>query len=103
MPGGALWKGQPLKVRVFASAQRAARALARDVAQRVAADPALVLGLPTGATPIPFYRELAALYRAGPRRLFPRDAPSTSTSSSACPPTIRAATARSWIGICSIT
>jgi glucosamine-6-phosphate deaminase len=36
-----------------------ARALAADVAGEVRRRPRLVLGLPTGRTPVPFYRELA--------------------------------------------
>ena len=53
-----------MKVRVFSSSDRAARALARVVADAIRENPWLVLGLPTGRTPIPFYRELVALYRA---------------------------------------
>src|SRR6185503_12526205 len=51
--------------RIFASADRAARALALDIAARLAAQPALTLGLPTGRTPIPLYRELARLHAEG--------------------------------------
>jgi len=54
-----------LRVRVFQSADSLARALARDVAQAMAAAPSIVLGLPTGRTPIPLYRELVQLHRAG--------------------------------------
>jgi glucosamine-6-phosphate deaminase len=54
-----------VKVRVFSSPDRAARALARLVADTLLRKPSLVLGLPTGRTPVPFYRELVALYRAG--------------------------------------
>jgi glucosamine-6-phosphate deaminase len=54
---------RPLRVRLFSTAQSAARALARDVAKGLRANPRLVLGLPTGHTPIPFYQELAALSR----------------------------------------
>jgi glucosamine-6-phosphate deaminase len=50
------------RVRVFDSANALARALARDVARRLIGNPRLVLGLPTGRTPIPFYRELVRLY-----------------------------------------
>jgi glucosamine-6-phosphate deaminase len=53
-----------MRVRVFRSADALARALARDVALRLARNPRLVLGLPTGRTPIPFYEELVRLYRA---------------------------------------
>jgi glucosamine-6-phosphate deaminase len=51
-------------VRVFSSADGLARALARDVARRLAGNPRLVLGLPTGRTPIPFYEEIVRLYGA---------------------------------------
>jgi glucosamine-6-phosphate deaminase len=54
-----------MHVRIFATPQSLARALARSVAVAIAAQPSLVLGLPTGRTPIPFYRELIRLYRAG--------------------------------------
>lgn len=53
-----------MKIRVFRSPTPAARALARDIARAIARNPRLVLGLPTGRTPIPLYRELAALGRA---------------------------------------
>jgi glucosamine-6-phosphate deaminase len=53
-----------VKIRLFASAEAAARALARDVARSIAANPRLVMGLPTGRTPVPLYRELVTLYRA---------------------------------------
>lgn len=43
----------------------AARALAMDLVRAIEANPRLVLGLPTGRTPIPLYRELAALHAAG--------------------------------------
>jgi 6-phosphogluconolactonase/glucosamine-6-phosphate isomerase/deaminase len=49
-----------VKIRVFSSADAAARALARYVGAAIARNPRLVLGLPTGRTPIPFYHELAA-------------------------------------------
>jgi glucosamine-6-phosphate deaminase len=54
---------------VFPSAERAARALASDFARLVARRPAAVVGLPTGRTPIPFYRELVNLHRRGDLRL----------------------------------
>ena len=53
------------RVRVFSSADALARALALDVARRLTARPASVLGLPTGRTPIPLYRELVRLHRGG--------------------------------------
>jgi glucosamine-6-phosphate deaminase len=54
-----------MRVRIFISADAMARALARHVAGALKADPALVLGLPTGRTPVPLYRDLARLHRAG--------------------------------------
>lgn len=52
-----------MKVRVFPSASKAARALANEIARAVSRNPRLVLGLPTGRTSIPVYRELAAFAR----------------------------------------
>src|SRR5207245_4848359 len=54
-----------MRVRIFATPLAASRALARFIARGLAADPRLVLGLPTGRTPVPLYRELAALRRRG--------------------------------------
>jgi glucosamine-6-phosphate deaminase len=54
-----------VRIRVFDDAATLARALARDVSRRLAADAALVLGLPTGRTPVPLYRELVRLHRLG--------------------------------------
>jgi glucosamine-6-phosphate deaminase len=54
-----------VRVRVFDTAASLARAAARDVARALAAQPALVLGLPTGQTPIPLYVELVRLHAAG--------------------------------------
>jgi glucosamine-6-phosphate deaminase len=54
-----------MKISVYPSEKAAAAALARQLAARVAAKPDLVLGLPTGRTPIPLYRELVALFKAG--------------------------------------
>jgi glucosamine-6-phosphate deaminase len=53
-----------MRVRVFRSADALARALARDLSRQLAAKPATVLGLPTGRTPIPLYRELVRLFNA---------------------------------------
>ena len=66
------------RVRVFATAKALAGALAHDIAQRLSENPRLVLGLPTGRTPIPFYQDLVRLYRAG-RVDFPSESPTTST------------------------
>jgi len=54
-----------MRVRVFESAPALARALAASIARALAANPRAVLGLPTGRTPIPLYRELARLHAAG--------------------------------------
>ena len=50
---------------VFADALAVAQALARRLADAIAVHPDLVVGLPTGRTPILFYRQLVALFRAG--------------------------------------
>jgi glucosamine-6-phosphate deaminase len=54
-----------MRVRIFTTPQLVARALARNVARAISDRPTLVLGLPTGRTPIPFYRELSRLHRTG--------------------------------------
>ncbi len=54
-----------MHIRIFSTAESLAHALARNVARAVSVNPSLVLGLPTGRTPIPFYRELIRLHRAG--------------------------------------
>src|SRR3954470_6518891 len=54
-----------MRVRVFRDANTLARALATDIARQVTAHPAVVLGLPTGRTPIPLYREVVRLHQLG--------------------------------------
>jgi glucosamine-6-phosphate deaminase len=54
-----------LTVRTFDSPAAAARTLARHVAHALTLDPALVLGLPTGRTPVLLYAELASLCAGG--------------------------------------
>jgi glucosamine-6-phosphate deaminase len=54
-----------LRVKVFPTADRAARALAVEVARLIATKPTAVLALPTGRTPIPLYRELVRLHGMG--------------------------------------
>jgi glucosamine-6-phosphate deaminase len=49
------------RITVFPDARSAARLLAGRIAEALAADPSLVLGLPTGRTPIALYEELARL------------------------------------------
>lgn len=53
------------RVEVFPSDRAAARALARRIADAIAAKPTLVLGLPTGRTPVALYNELASLAAHG--------------------------------------
>lgn len=54
-----------MNIIVHPNEHAAARALAADLAARLAAKPRLVLGLPTGRTPIHLYRELVALAARG--------------------------------------
>jgi len=54
-----------MRIRIFSTPRAAARALAGELARTLRARPRLVLGLPTGRTPIPLYEELIALHRAG--------------------------------------
>ena len=54
-----------MRIRVFASASALARGLAGNIAGALASDPGLVLGLPTGRTPIPLYREIVGLHQTG--------------------------------------
>jgi len=54
-----------LIIRRFASPNTAAKALARYLARGLVANPRLVLGLPTGRTPIPLYAALVELHRSG--------------------------------------
>jgi glucosamine-6-phosphate deaminase len=52
-----------IRIRRFETPQSIARTLALDLAGEIAARPALVLGLPTGETPLPLYRELVRLHQ----------------------------------------
>src|SRR3954449_5856259 len=52
-------------IRVFPTPEALARAAAANIARALARHPSTVLGLPTGRTPIPLYRELALLHQAG--------------------------------------
>ncbi len=54
-----------MRVRLFVEARAATRSLAGKIAGAVRRNRRLVLGLPTGRTPIPLYRELANLHRRG--------------------------------------
>jgi len=58
---------RPMTVRtkIFTTPQAAARSLALAIARALAGNPRLVLGLPTGRTPVPLYRQLVALHQAG--------------------------------------
>jgi glucosamine-6-phosphate deaminase len=53
------------EVEIFPDEHALAKTLARRVADAIAANPRIVLGLPTGRTPIALYRELTALARGG--------------------------------------
>jgi len=53
-----------LTIRRFASPRSVARALAQHLAWCLVRNPRLVLGLPTGRTPVPLYAELVALHNA---------------------------------------
>jgi glucosamine-6-phosphate deaminase len=53
------------RVHVFPSDRAAARALARRILDALAVNPRLVLGLPTGRTPVGFYHELASRAAGG--------------------------------------
>ena len=54
-----------MRIRIFTTPKALGRAFAADIARALAANPTLVLGLPTGRTPIPLYQELMRLFRAG--------------------------------------
>ncbi|MFP2906504.1 glucosamine-6-phosphate deaminase [Pyxidicoccus sp. 3LFB2] len=54
-----------MKLRIFDTEQDAASACAAHLAEAVRAQPSLVLGLPTGRTPLNVYRELVALASRG--------------------------------------
>ena len=54
-----------MRVRIFETEERVARALASRIATLLTVQPGAVLGLPTGRTPIPMYRELVRLHRTG--------------------------------------
>lgn len=54
-----------MKISVHPSEKAAAREIARQFAARIAAKPDIVLGLATGRTPVPLYRELVSLFKAG--------------------------------------
>ena len=61
-----------VRIRTFATADRAALALARRIAGAVRRAPGLVLGLPTGRTPIPLYRRPGSAARPRSARLLAR-------------------------------
>ena len=54
-----------MHIHVFDTEHEVARALAAHVADAIAKTPSIVLGLPTGNTPIATYRELGRLHAAG--------------------------------------
>lgn len=54
-----------MQIVIYPSARGAAQAVAGFLAERIAGQPKLVLGLPTGRTPVPMYRELVRLHQRG--------------------------------------
>lgn len=54
-----------MKIRIFRTEEQLADALARCVVQHIQEQPKLVLGLPTGRTPLPLYRALVARHGKG--------------------------------------
>jgi glucosamine-6-phosphate deaminase len=54
-----------LKISVCQTEKAAAAALAKQIAERVAQKPDLVLGLPTGRTPIQLYKQIISRFKAG--------------------------------------
>jgi glucosamine-6-phosphate deaminase len=54
-----------VRVRIFADARTAAHTLAGEIARALTDHPQLVLGLPSGRTPIPLYHELGRLHALG--------------------------------------
>jgi glucosamine-6-phosphate deaminase len=54
-----------VNIRIFETPDDVARAVAQRVAEALRAKPAIVLGLPTGRTPIATYAELRQLHAAG--------------------------------------
>lgn len=53
------------RIEVFPDERAVARALARRILDAIAANPRLVLGLPTGRTPVALYKELSTLAGRG--------------------------------------
>jgi glucosamine-6-phosphate deaminase len=53
------------RVMIFPDEAAVARSLARRIVAAVEANPSLILGLPTGRTPLALYRELGVLHREG--------------------------------------
>ena len=54
-----------VRVEIFEDEDRLAEELARRIADALRREPSLVMGLPTGRTPIALYRELVRLFAAG--------------------------------------
>ena len=54
-----------MKIRIFRTEEQLADALARCVVENIQEQPKLVLGLPTGRTPLPLYRALEKEIRSG--------------------------------------
>ena len=54
-----------MNIRIFDDMQQASAAGAEIIAQAIAAKPDTVLGLATGSTPVPLYKELARMNHEG--------------------------------------
>jgi glucosamine-6-phosphate deaminase len=54
-----------VKIRIYRTEEQLASALALHIVQRLREQPRLVLGLPTGRTPLPLYRALAERHARG--------------------------------------
>ena len=61
------------RVKVFDDVRAAARSVAERIVTAIESNPSIVLGLPTGRTPIAMYDELVKLSAARGTRLVVRD------------------------------
>ena len=84
---------------IFPDEAGVARALARRIAAAVEVNPTIVLGLPTGRTPLALYRELGALHAAGAD--FSQVTTFNLDEFLGVPPSHPGATAASWRRTCS--
>ena len=54
-----------MQIRIFDRAEQASQAAAMVIAAQLIRNPHSVLGMPTGSTPVPVYRELIRMYQQG--------------------------------------